>query len=284
MHRLILPLCFLSIGCAAPVLDVAVRAAAHPETAPASIPIKVMKPDGAGPFPAVVILHDCSGLAPRSSGSPARWANVLLREGYVVVIPDSFSTRGHADGVCTNPSPARNEVNAYRRARDAYEALAYARSLPYVDGAHVGVMGGSHGGSTTLATMVASEGPGFAAAIALYPGCRARYGNWRPGTAGVYKPVAPLLILVGEKDDWTPAEPCRQLVERSRDAGYPVAIRIYPGALHSFDSDRPVRYVETRVNSNAPGGRGATTGGDPEAWAASIREVKVFFGRHLRRE
>ena len=283
----------LFVGCTSPAPDVPVRPAA-PENTPASIPIKVLKPDGAGPFPAVVILHDCSGLGPRSSGAPGRWANELLRRGYVVVIPDSFSTRGHADGVCTNPSPSRNEVSPSRRVRDAYEALAYARSLPYVDGARVGVMGGSHGGSTTLATMVAPQSAlepfaqekraGFAAAIALYPGCGFRYGDWRPGTAGVYKSAAPLLILVGEKDDWTPAEPCRQLAGRSRDAGYPVAIKVYPGAHHSFDSDRPMRYVEARVNVNAPGGRGATTGGNPEAWADSIREVTAFFDRHLRVE
>jgi hypothetical protein len=36
------------------------------------------------------------------------------------------------------------------------------------------------------------------------------------------------------------------------------------------------------VNANAPGGRGATTGGDPGAWADSIREVSAFFARHLR--
>jgi dienelactone hydrolase len=61
-----------------------------------------------------------------------------------------------------------------------------------------------------------------------------------------------------------------------------VAIRVYPGAHHSFDSDRPVRYVATRVNSSAPTGRGATTGGDPEAWADSITQVTEFFGRYVR--
>lgn len=265
----------LLLGCASPAPDIPA------EKASASIPIKVMRPDGRGPFPAVVILHDCSGLGPRSSGAPGRWANELLRQGYVIVIPDSFTTRGHADGVCTNPSPSRLEVGPNRRVRDAQEALAYARALPYVDGAHVGVMGGSHGGATTLATMV-DPLSGFTAAIALYPSCGVRYGDWRPGTAGVYKPVAPLLILSGELDDWTPAEPCRQLAERSREAGYPVAIKVYPGAHHAFDSDRPVRYVEARVNMNAPGGRGATTGGNRDAWADSIREVTAFFGQHLR--
>jgi dienelactone hydrolase len=276
--------CLSMIGCTSPAPDAAGRAPLQ-ETSPPSIPIKVMRPGGAGPFSAVVILHDCSGLGSRSSGAPERWSKVLLAQGYVVLIPDSFSTRGHGEGVCTDGSPSRNEVNPYRRVRDAYEALAYARSLPYVDGAHVGVMGGSHGGSTTLATMVDKEGAppghGFSAAIALYPGCNARYGDWRPGGVGVYKPLAPTLVLVGEKDDWTPAEPCRQLAERSRAAGYPVAVKIYPGAHHSFDSDRPVRYVETRVNGNAPGGRGATTGGNAEAWADSIREVTAFFARYL---
>jgi dienelactone hydrolase len=94
--------------------------------------------------------------------------------------------------------------------------------------------------------------------------------------------VAPVLILIGDKDDWTPAEACRKLADAARAAGQPVAVKIYPGAHHSFDSHNPVRYVATRVNPNAPGGRGATTGGDPQAWADSIREVAAFFGRYLQ--
>src|SRR5207237_8816402 len=105
-----------------------------------------------GPFPAIVILHDCSGLGPRSSGAPARWAKVLLEQGYVVAIPDSFSTRGFPAGVCVDPSPSRNEVAPRRRVADADDALALLRSLPYVDGKRIGVMGGSHGGASTLTT------------------------------------------------------------------------------------------------------------------------------------
>jgi dienelactone hydrolase len=254
------------------------------------IPIELVRPDGAGPFPAVVIMHDCSGLGRRSGGAPGRWATELVRRGYVVLMPDSFTTRGHPDGVCTDASPSRDDVSPRRRVRDAYAALAYLRALSYVDGAHIGLMGGSHGGSTTLSSMIAPESDtdrlakekrgGFAAAVALYPGCMASRRTW--SNTGVYRPLAPLLILIGDKDDWTPAEPCRKLTEAAQQAGYPMTIKIYPGAHHSFDSDAPVRYVAARVNLNAPGGRGATTGGDPAAWADSIHEVVAFFGRYLR--
>lgn len=271
---------------------------------PQDIPAQLLKPDGSGPFPAIVILHDCSGLGPRSSGSPGRWAQLLASEGYVVILPDSFTPRGYPGGVCTvSPTARTDTVNPLPRAYDAYATLAYLRTLPYVDGAHVGVMGGSHGGTTTLAAdnmqisqtapLAAARLSGFAAAIALYPGCASHLGAWNvqrsggftgPVTQyfGTYQPVAPLLILVGEKDDWTPAEHCRVLAERADAAGYPVTIKIYPGANHSFDSNNPVRYVDERRNANKPEGHGATTGGDPAAWADSIVEVKAYFARYLR--
>ena len=264
-----------------------------PTTAPGGawerIPVTVSRPDGPGPFAAVVIMHDCSGLGVNSSGAPGRWATELVGRGYVVVIPDSFGTRGFPSGVCTGASRGRRAVSPLRRVQDAYAALAYVHTLPHVDGRRVGIMGGSHGGSTTLAAMLAPETDaeplarerraGFAAAVALYPACAGRFPIER--SDGVYKPIAPLLILIGESDDWTPAAACRTLTDAAQRAGFPVAIKVYPGVHHSFDNDRPVRYVPTRINANAPGGRGATTGGDPRAWADSIREVVAFFGRHL---
>jgi dienelactone hydrolase len=241
------------------------------ESPVASIPIEVRKPEGTGPFPAVVMLHDCSGLAPRSSGAPRRWADLLVKEGYVVAIPDSFSTRGHADGVCTVAAVNRLEVAPRRRVDDAYEALAYLRKLPYVDGAHIGVMGGSHGGATTLLAMNGERADGFRAAVALYPSCNAN---------APYHAIAPVLVLSGALDDWTPAAPCERLAKAA--TGAPVRIKVYPGAHHSFDNANPVRFVPNRVNANSPTGRGATTGGNAEAWADSIREVSVFFAQHLR--
>lgn len=271
---------------------------------PAQIPATLLKPDGAGPFPAVIIAHDCSGLGPRSSGAPGRWGKLLAGDGYVVIIPDSFMPRDQPEGVCVaQTGRSFRDVGYGQREADIYAALAYLRTLPYVDGAHVGMMGGSHGGSTTLfaiaapvgagASLAAEKLSGLRAAVALYPRCGWQYGAWGvarqsgsfgPVTAylGIYKPVAPLLILIGDKDDWTPAADCVALAERAREAGHPVTLKVYPGAHHAFDSRAPVRYVAERYNVSKPDRRGATTGGDPSAWADSIVQVRAFFAQHLK--
>jgi dienelactone hydrolase len=268
-----------------------------------SLPATLIVPDAPGPFPAVVILHDCSGLGPRSSGAPRRWAEELIAQGYVVIIPDSFAPRGLPNGICTEDPERTRVANAIVRAGDAYGALAYLRTLPEVDGRRVGVMGGSHGGFSTLASLyeqINQNNPlglakrdGFAAAIALYPACGSRFGGWVvrradgnrgpiTGYEGVFKPIAPLLILIGESGDWTPAEPCRRLAEASKAAGHPVEIKVYPGAHHSFDSTAPIRHVSARNNVNSPTGKGATTGGQAEAWADARLQVASFFARHLK--
>ena len=272
------------------------------------IPAELLRPVGEGRFPAIVIAHDCSGLGPRSGGAPRRWATALAAQGYVILMPDSFSTRGFPDGVCTAPAdtPDANlrKVGTLAQAFDAYAALAYLRQQTFVDGAHVGLMGGSHGGGATLlavAMPTSDQAPlgeqkrhGFAAAIALYPGCAGRYGNWSverqagtqgPVTAyvGAYRAIAPLLILIGSADDWTPAEHCQALAN-SADQAIPVRLKIYPGARHSFDSFAPTRFIATRRNPNAPDGRGATTGGDAAAWADAIQEVTRFFAARLKNE
>lgn len=230
------------------------------------IPATLLKPDGAGPFPAVVMLHDCSGLGPRSSGAPGRWTKELIGRGYVVILPDSFSTRGYPDGICTDASKGRFNVRPFVRAGDARAARAFLQTLSYVERERIGLMGGSHGGFTTLVTL-SRPGSGFAAAVALYPRCR---------FSQQLKPDVPLLILIGELDDWTPAKDCVPLASER------VTVKVYPGAHHSFDNPRPERYVAERINPSSPSGRGATTGGNAEVWADSIRQVDSFFAKYLK--
>jgi dienelactone hydrolase len=253
---------------------------------------KLIRPEGAGPFPALVILHDCSGLGAYSSQWVERWSFELVEKGYVILMPDSFWSRGFKDGVCSATAEQQQSVDATVRTADAFGALAYLRTLPFVDGAHVGLMGASHGGWTAMEAVLSD---GFAAAIAFYPTCAAAYGDWSttrasglgtPVTAylGVYRPQAPLLILIGEKDDWSLAEHCRHLVETSLAGGYDIGLKVYPDALHAFDGPSPTSYVASRANANAPNGRGATTGGHSKSWWDARKQVKAFFAQHLKGE
>src|SRR5580704_19127852 len=55
------------------------------------------RPDGDGPFPAVVALHDCGGLTHRPATLQqlyTEWANLLVAHGFVVLFPASFASRG----------------------------------------------------------------------------------------------------------------------------------------------------------------------------------------------
>ena len=155
-RRIAVAACLVVAGCAGTTAGMSVTTTASGVTE--QIPVTLSKPEGPGPFPAVVVMHDCSGVGPASSGGPGRWAKELVARGYVVVIPDSFTPRGHPGGVCTVPISQRRS-----------------------------------------------------------------------------------------------------------------------------DSPHPIRYVAARINPNAPGGRGATTGGDASAWTDSIRQVLAFFDQHLKR-
>lgn len=245
-----------------------------PDGAAPSIAMRVVRPDGPGPFPAVVWMHSCAGVV-RGARHVEDWTRRLLKMGYVVAIPDSFSERGYPGGVCGNGAL----VTAETRAGDAYEALRSLETRTDVVAEHIGLMGFSHGGWTVLAAMdegiVARVRAGarhtFAAAIAFYPECAA--GSW----TRAYRAAAPLLILSGELDDWTPAEPCQRLADRARAQGQHVSIVVYPGAYHSFDTYNPVMRIP-----EARRGRGATIGGDNRAREDSVAQVEAFFARYLR--
>ena len=259
-----------------------VRFASEPREgrSPAALEGVLMRPPGPGPFPAIAMLHGCSGLRTRSGAVQAKprfWAAHLRDLGYVTLLVDSFTTRG-IDEVCTGRhllSPVRD------RADDARGALRYLQALPGVRRDRVGLLGWSNGAAATLSTVfdVGSRERDFRAAVAFYPNCTRQY----PGGPD-FRPYAPLYVLVGEQDDWTPAAPCVALVEAARARGAPVAIKVYPGAHHSFDAPAtPVRYrPEVRNHSKTTDGCcGATVGTDPAARADAIAEVTRFFAAEL---
>src|ERR671937_1175159 len=80
-------------------LGQSVRLPVRPEREAPSIAMRVLRPDGAGPFPAVVWLHGCGGVTP-GARHLEDWTRRLTRMGYVVAIPDRFPDRGYPRGVC----------------------------------------------------------------------------------------------------------------------------------------------------------------------------------------
>src|ERR1700759_3486911 len=58
---------------------------------------QLFKPDGDGPFPTVIALHGCGGLATRAEPVLPRyrdWAEQLVKSGSAVLLPDSYASRG----------------------------------------------------------------------------------------------------------------------------------------------------------------------------------------------
>ena len=130
------------------------------------------------------------------------------------------------------------------------------------------LIGWSHGGSTALAAVQAPVPAGLIrAAVALYPGCR-RIGEATPA----FIPAAPVLMLLGADDDWTPARFCRALAAGVPAGAGPVEVVAYPGAWHGFDQpDLPVR-----VLSGLAGTRSGTAhmGTDAAARADGLARVR----------
>lgn len=238
------------------------------------------RPRSAGTFPALVLLHGCGGMyAPSGNITPSylRWAELLAEDGYVVLLVDSFNPRGHRT-ICELQQ--RPILESRERVEDAYAAARWLSQQPYVGAGRIGLLGWSNGGTGTLYAMRLERRlePAFRAAVAFYPGCRTLSRAKTP-----YHPYAPLLILTGGADDWTPAAPCADLIDIAKGLGAAADIVIYPGAHHSFDRvNLPVRYRPNVRNLNKPDRLGATVGEHPEAREAATRRTRDFFAQMLK--
>ena len=101
------------------------------------------RPQGNGPFPAIVLMHGCGGLSFGSDG--LRKVEALLCDsGYVALVVDSLSAR-QVPSVCNGQSPTSVE-----RVADALAAKKYLSTLAFVNAQRIGLVGWSHGGLTAL--------------------------------------------------------------------------------------------------------------------------------------
>ena len=241
----------------------------------------LFKPADAGPHPAVVMMHGCGGPYASNGKLNSRhrmWGDFLVQHSYAALLLDSFASRGIRE-LCTIKFSERTLKEA-DRVGDAHAALAFLRGLPEVKANNIGLLGWSHGGGVTLAT-IADKSPaakGFRAAVAFYPGCTARARH-----ADTFHPHAPTLLLIGDSDDWTPAAPCKALVAAVAARGEPMSIVTYPNTYHNFDNPAlKRRRVREDVPNGVHPGRGVTTAPNPEARIDALKRVGAFLAEHLK--
>jgi dienelactone hydrolase len=224
------------------------------------IPASLYRPAGPGPFPGIVLAHPCNGISRHTTA----WARLLASWGYAVVTPDSFGPRGEKS-VCGRG----RVVSGGMRVADVAGALDFLNAQPFVRRGDLGLIGHSHGGWTTMRAVQGRNdlaARGLRAAVAYYPACAPRLDR---------DVAVPLLVLIGERDDWTPADHCRRLQAAGFTRPELVQVVYYPTAWHSFDSrapDRDLRVADGRTHHLAY---------DPAAAPDAEARTRAFFAQYL---
>ena len=213
----------------------------------------LVKPEGDGPFPAVIMMHGCSGDTPYLDA----WEKRLVQWGYVVLRVDGLTPRKQQT-FCDDPGDA-----VIPRAQDAYDAKAYLMGHPFVDKQKIGLIGWSQGATSALyavndSTSITDRKTPFQCAVSFYPYC-----------TGISHLNAPLLVLVGEKDIWCPSEYCKDLAT-SNKSPFEIELKIYENATHCFDWEGPDRVYN-----------GQTMKYNPEAAGDAFSRVQTFLAKYL---
>lgn len=204
----------------------------------------IYKPSGPGPFPAVVLVHQCHGLGLASRNwknlSMLTWAKEAVARGFVALVLDSLGPRG-VEMVCAGPAGG---VSFARGTLDALQAAQHLRKFDFVDPARVSLIGFSWGGSVGLLASsklwadTLSPGWRLAAAVALYPKC-SPVGPANGGPFEVINPDidSPVSVLAGGKDIDQPASDCVPRLEPLKASSAPVDWTVYPQATHCWDCE-----------------------------------------------
>ncbi len=230
-------------------------------------------PASAAQAPALVLLHGCGGMYNAKGGVNERtrdYAAWLNQQGLHALVVDSLTPRGEKE-ICTQRTGTRAVTMTHRR-QDVLASLQWLAQRPEVDAQRIGLLGWSNGGSAVLSATNTHHRqvknfpvkPAFA--VAFYPGCDAELKRG-------YAPTAPLLLLVGQADDWTPAASCHRLADAA--VGVKPLIEGYAGAHHGFDSSGPVRLRKNVPNGVNPG-QGVHVGGNAEAHKRSRERLLQF--------
>lgn len=154
----------------------------------------------------------------------------------------SFESRGEISTVGT-----QNTVTIPMMILDSYRALEELSKNSLIDTDKVAITGWSLGGGVTLYSawkpVIDAINPKytFSAHLAFYPPCFSE-----PNTMEFSD--SPIHILIGELDQWVPADACVELSEKMRNVGINANVTVYEGAHHSFDRDQALIVAENGYN------------------------------------
>jgi dienelactone hydrolase len=262
---------------------VARPADAAPSAAPGQVEIplgsgtlhaQLYKPDGDGPFPVVIALHGCGGLAGPSEPVQPRyrdWAEQLLKTGHAVLLPDSYGSRE------LGPQCHERRVLARReRVTDIMASRQWLLQQRWVERDRISLLGWANGASALLWAVRPQSSsrklePDFRSAIAFYPDCRISSGlGW---SARV-----PTLLLIGASDDISSPPACRQMVDGARGRSALARIVVYPGAEHDFDrANFPLHAIGGAADASQP--ERGHVGTDLEARTDAQKRVAEWLAR-----
>ena len=203
---------------------------------------KLFVPDGAGPFPAVIVVPGSLGLQAHHLAH----ASTIADSGIAACAIDPFGPRNVV-------STVDNQIQ-YSFAASAWDVLATAEYLaarPEIDASRIGSQGHSRGGSAVLSAAsmhlaAASDAPQLAGVYAAYPWCGHQFLDPAVGSTRVR-------AIIGDLDDWCSPTQVQAHIHAIRVAGGDASVRIVPNAHHSFDRTTPLEHVpDAAVAPNAP--------------------------------
>jgi carboxymethylenebutenolidase len=188
----------------------------------------LMRPDGPGPYPAILVLHTSGGL----QDGDTDFARRLVPQGYVALVPAFME----AYGLTSRTRSETFTVDADPIYADLVSALDQLAQNDKVKGSRLGAVGFSNGGY--FAMWLAAAGK-VQAAIGYY-GAYSGAGTDR--SLGRFRQVfnkasAPVLILHGNSDGTVPVQLAQNLATIVSAAQAPVQMQIYSSVDHRFDRE-----------------------------------------------